>query len=66
MSDMQGCGCQMPNALEKKYPTTNKTLAWQFLFPSYKLSADPETGELSRYHFHHTGIRKTVQKALKK
>jgi site-specific recombinase XerD len=29
------------------------------------LSADPETGEIRRHHFHHTGIRKAVKKAVK-
>jgi integron integrase len=61
----QYSGVWMPNALEKKYPAANKTLAWQYLFPSYKLSADPETGEIRRHHFHHTGIRKAVKKAVK-
>jgi len=61
----QYAGVWMPNALERKYPTANKTLAWQYLFPSYKLSADPETGEIRRHHFHHTGIRKAVKKAVK-
>ena len=60
----QYAGVWMPNALERKYPSANKTLAWQYLFPSYKLSADPETGEIRRHHFHHTGIRKAVKKAV--
>jgi len=63
-SNEQYAGVWMPNALEKKYPTANKTLPWQYLFPSYKLSADPETGEIRRHHFHHTGIRKAVKKAV--
>ena len=58
-------GVWMPNALAKKYPSANKTLAWQYLFPSYKLSADPETGEIRRHHFHHTCIRKAVKNAVK-
>lgn len=61
----QYSGVWMPNALEKKYPTANKTLAWQYLFPSYRLSADPKTGEIRRHHFHHSGIRKAVKKAVK-
>ena len=60
----QYAGVWMPNALERKYPSANKKLAWQYLFPSYKLSADPETGEIRRHHFHHTGIRKAVKKAV--
>ncbi|WP_448567287.1 integron integrase [Thalassotalea ganghwensis] len=58
-------GVWMPNALARKYPSANKSLAWQYLFPSYKLSGDPETGEIRRHHFHHTCVRKAVKKALK-
>ena len=58
-------GVWMPHALSKKYPNANKTLGWQFLFPSYRLSADPETGEIRRHHFHHTCIRKAIKKAVK-
>jgi len=61
----QYSGVWMPNALAKKYPSANKTLAWQYLFPSYKLSGDPETGEVRRHHFHHTCIRKAVKAAVK-
>ena len=53
----------MPTALERKFPSANKTLAWQFLFPSYKLSADPETGEIRRHHFDQTTIRKAIKRA---
>jgi integron integrase len=55
-------GVWMPNALAKKYPSANKSLAWQFLFPSYKLSADPETGEIRRHHFDPSGVRKSIKK----
>ncbi|KPM74612.1 integron integrase [Pseudoalteromonas sp. UCD-33C] len=58
-------GVWMPNALTRKYPSANKSLAWQYLFPSYKLSDDPETGEIRRHHFHPTCVRKAIKKALK-
>ncbi|WP_111980308.1 integron integrase [Algibacillus agarilyticus] len=57
-------GVWMPHSLAKKYPSANKSLAWQYLFPSHKLSGDPETGEIRRHHFHHTCIRKAVKKAV--
>jgi integron integrase len=57
-------GVWMPHALSRKYPSANKSLAWQYLFPSYKLSADPETGEIRRHHFHHTCVRKAVKNAV--
>ncbi|MCF2861309.1 integron integrase [Pseudoalteromonas sp. Cnat2-41] len=62
----QYAGVWMPKALARKYPSANKSIAWQYLFPSYKLSADPETGEIRRHHFHQTGVRKAVKKAAKK
>lgn len=61
----QYAGVWLPNALAKKYPSANKTLAWQYLFPSFKLSADPDTGEIRRHHFHHTCIRKAIKSAVK-
>ena len=54
----------MPNSLAKKYPSANKALGWHYLFPSHKLSADPETGEIRRHHFHHSCIRKAIKKAV--
>ena len=44
LQNEQYAGVWMPNALARKYPSANKSLAWQYLFPSYKLSSDPETG----------------------
>ncbi|TMO59424.1 integron integrase [Pseudoalteromonas aurantia] len=65
LQNEQYAGVWMPHALSKKYPSANKSLAWQYLFPSYKLSGDPETGEVRRHHFHPTCIRKAVKKAVK-
>jgi integron integrase len=65
LQNEQYAGVWMPNALARKYPSANKSLAWQYLFPSYKLSSDLETGEIRRHHFHPTCVRKAVKKALK-
>ena len=61
----QYAGVFMPNALAKKFPSANKSLAWQFLFPSYKLSPDPKTGEIRRHHIDPSCIRKAVKKSVK-
>ena len=66
LKNEQYAGVWMPYALVKKYPNANKSLPWQYLFPSFKLSADPETGEIRRHHFHHTGVRKAIKIAAKK
>lgn len=65
LQNEQYSGVWMPNALSRKYPSANKSLGWQYLFPSYRLSADPETGEIRRHHFHHTCVRKAVKRAVK-
>ena len=65
LQNEQYTGVWMPNALARKYSPANKSLAWQYLFPSYKLRSDPETGEIRRHHFHPTCVRKAVKKALK-
>ncbi|MEQ3528233.1 hypothetical protein [Pseudoalteromonas sp. XMcav11-Q] len=62
----QYAGVWMPNALARTYPSANKSIAWQYLFPSYKLSVGPETGEIRRHHFHQTGVRKVDKEAAKK
>jgi integron integrase len=57
---------EMPFALARKYPNADHELAWQFLFPSYKLSADPVTGEIGRHHVYETSVQKAVAQAAKK
>ncbi|MDR9830461.1 integron integrase [Vibrio sp. FNV 38] len=59
-------GVSMPNALEKKYPGANKTLNWQFLFPSQKLSIDPRTQMQRRHHVDVTTIQRAIKAAAKR
>lgn len=58
-------GVWLPDALARKYPNAPKEFMWQFLFPSRRLSADPETGEIRRHHIHSTVLRKAVKQAAK-
>lgn len=52
----------MPMALDKKYPSAGKDWAWQYVFPSVKLSVDPRSQKVRRHH----ADEKTVQRAVKK
>tara|TARA_B100001063_G_scaffold87701_1_gene81575 strand:- start:322 stop:933 length:612 start_codon:yes stop_codon:yes gene_type:complete len=54
-------GVWMPHRLSKKYPSANKSLQWQFLFPWHKLSTDSETGVIRCHHLDHLGVRKAVK-----
>lgn len=57
---------EMPFALARKYPNADHELAWQFVFPSGKLSADPVTGQIGRHHLYETGVQRAVSAAAKK
>lgn len=52
----------MPMALDKKYPNGAKEWAWQYVFPSVKLSVDLNSNKVGRHH----ADEKTVQRAVKK
>jgi len=59
-------GVWLPNALERKYKHANKELGWQYLFPSIKLSVDPQTVKIRRHHIDESGINKAILRARKK
>lgn len=52
----------MPMALNRKYPNGGKDWAWQYVFPSIKLSVDPLSKVIRRHH----ADEKTVQREMKK
>jgi integron integrase len=56
-------GVYMPYALERKYPNAGKTLGWQYLFPSLKLSKDPRSSAIRRHHIEERTVQRSVKKA---
>ncbi len=56
----------LPGGLDRKYPDAGKEWAWQYAFPSDKLSVDPRGGKIRRHHITDTTIQETVRSALKK
>lgn len=58
-------GVWMPDGLERKYKGANKTLAWQYLFPSVRLSVDPETNLIRRHHMDESMVNKVIKQAGK-
>jgi integron integrase len=54
----------MPNALNRKYKAGSKSLAWQYLFPSRNVSADPRSGEIRRHHQYQSTFQKVFRKAV--
>lgn len=59
-------GVWLPDALARKYPSAPKELAWQYLFPSGRLSNDPQSNVLRRHHIDETSLQKAVRVASKK
>ncbi len=59
-------GVWLPDALDKKYRNANKSLGWQYLFPSVRLSAQPVSGEIRRHHADESAINKAIKLAAKR
>lgn len=59
-------GVWLPFALARKYPNAPKELGWQYLFPSGKLSIDPDSRMLRRHHMDESGLQKAVRNAAQK
>ena len=56
----------LPDALSRKYPNAGKEWAWQYIFPSSKLSVDPRSGKIGRHHISDKAIQTAVKSALYK
>lgn len=59
----QFAGVWMPDALARKYHEATRTLGWQYLFPSRRLSVDPENGQLRRHHIDESNINRSLKRA---
>ena len=56
---------QLPGALARKDPGASWEVAWQYLFPSQKLTTDPKTGRRGRLAVHHTTIQRAIKTAVR-
>ncbi|MDI6744552.1 MAG: integron integrase [Thermodesulfovibrionales bacterium] len=54
----------LPDALSRKYPNMGKEWAWQYVFPSSKLSVDPRSGKTGRHHISDKSIQTAVKNAV--
>lgn len=54
----------LPNALERKYPSASKSLAWQFLFPSRVQRHCTQTGRKLRWHASESGVQIAFEAGL--
>ncbi len=56
-------GVWLPYALRRKYQNACYELGWQYLFPSLRLSVDPESGRIRRHHIDESGLQKSIKVA---
>ncbi len=54
----------MPQALGKKYPSAGRDWAWQYVFPSGKLSLDPRSNATRRHHVQGQAVQRAVRQAV--
>lgn len=59
-------GVWLPHALRLKYIAASKSLGWQYLFPSDRLSRDPEDNSIRRHHIDESGLQKSIRGAALK
>jgi integron integrase len=55
----------LPFALSIKYPNAESEWAWQWFFPSPRLSRDPRSGQIRRHHLSPSGTQKAIRKATR-
>ena len=53
----------LPFALQRKYPNADGEWIWQYVFPSFKLSKDPYSGDVKRHHIFDSFMEEIVKKA---
>jgi integron integrase len=56
----------LPFAFDGKHSNAAREWKWQYVFPSSKISRDPRTGKLGRYHLSESGLQKAVKIGLQK
>lgn len=55
----------LPDALQRKYPSAARELAWQYLFPSSNIGRDPRSASLRRHHMHPSSLAKQLRRAVR-
>lgn len=60
----QGYGAvYLPDALARKYPNAGREWAWQWVFPSPRLSLDPRSGTVRRHHMDPASLQRAIRHA---
>jgi integron integrase len=55
----------LPNAIERKWPGAAGEWAWQYVFPSSRLSVDPRRGKRQRHHMDESVLQSAMKTAVR-
>jgi integron integrase len=55
----------LPYALDRKYSNASTQWAWQYVFPSARLSKDPRSSATRRHHADEKSVQRALQSALR-
>jgi len=55
----------LPHALSRKYPSAAREWAWQYIFPSTRLSIDPRSGDMKRHHMAEGILQAAIKNAVR-
>ena len=56
---------ELPHALGRKYPKAPYEWGWKFVFPSHRLSIDPDSGVIRRHHVYENFLIRGVKEAAR-
>lgn len=59
-------GATMPDALDRKYPSAARELAWQYILPADHLIRSYDGQSMVRHHLHESVTQKQVRAAIKR
>jgi site-specific recombinase XerD len=54
----------LPDALDVKYPGADRSLGWQYVFASTRISRDPRGDNVGRQHVHEGALARAVHQAV--
>lgn len=57
---------ELPEALDRKYPSAAFDWGWQWVSPATRLYLDPVTGRRRRHHLHETVLQRAVREAARR
>jgi integron integrase len=55
----------LPEALDRKYPSAGTSWPWQWVFPARSLHRDRERGDWRRHHLHESAVQRAVAAAAR-